>query len=178
MLQGGGFVLDLHPGVAQGDARIAYNLLRAEKSDGSPLPFIPADRLSAVQLPPAERFVDKLSACWRASGSISPSFWLARYLRESRQAELAIAYLSAMERGEKNRAFKQTFHAAEGFARRRIELARERYREATGKAPLSGGAAARREGYLDPPPVDYGGGISIWSRTAGSPPPVSSPLPV
>lgn len=48
LLQGGEFVLDLHPrALRRFDARIAYNRVRAEKGDGSPLPFIPADRLMA-----------------------------------------------------------------------------------------------------------------------------------
>ena len=58
MLQGGEFVLDLHPkALRKADARIAYNSVRAEKSDGSPLPFIPADRLSAeARFTPAGRW--------------------------------------------------------------------------------------------------------------------------
>jgi iron complex outermembrane receptor protein len=58
VLQGGEFVLDLHPkALRKIDARIAYNLVRAEKGDGSPLPFIPADRLMAeVRFMPSERF--------------------------------------------------------------------------------------------------------------------------
>lgn len=93
------------------------------------------------------------------SGSDLSKLLAGRYLRESGQTELAIAYLSAMERGEKNRALKQTFHTRLKAFReaRRIELARERYREATGRAPLSV-EQLHGEGYLDPPPVDpYGG---------------------
>lgn len=58
VLQGGEFVLDLHPKALRSvDARVAYNLVRAEKSDGSPLPFIPADRISAeVRFAPTDRF--------------------------------------------------------------------------------------------------------------------------
>ncbi len=57
VLQGGEFVLDLHPkALRRADARIAYNLVRAEKNDGTALPFIPADRFSAeVRFTPDER---------------------------------------------------------------------------------------------------------------------------
>lgn len=93
------------------------------------------------------------------SGSDLSKLLAGRYLRESGQTDLAIAYLSAMERGEKNRALKQTFRTRMKAFReaRRIELARDRYRETTGRAPLSV-EQLHGEGYLDPPPVDpYGG---------------------
>lgn len=82
-----------------------------------------------------------------------------RYLQESGQTEMAIAYLSAMAKGEKNQALKKTYLTRLNAFRetRRIEMARDRYREATGKAPQSV-EQLLREGYLTPPPVDpYGG---------------------
>jgi tetratricopeptide (TPR) repeat protein len=82
-----------------------------------------------------------------------------RYMQESGQTELAIAYLSAMAKGEKNQALKKTYLTRLNAFRetRRIEIARDRYREATGRAPRSV-EQLRQEGYLNPPPVDpYGG---------------------
>lgn len=93
------------------------------------------------------------------SGSDLSRLLAGRYLQESGQTELAIAYLTAMERGEKNRVLKQTFHTRLRAFRevRRTEVARDRYREATGRAPLSV-EQLHREGYLDPLPRDpYGG---------------------
>ncbi len=93
------------------------------------------------------------------SGSDLSRLLAGRYMQESGQTDLAIAYLTAMANGEKNQALKKNyltrlkaFHEA-----RRIELARDRYREATGRVPLSV-EQLHGEGYLDHPPVDpYGG---------------------
>lgn len=47
-LQGGEATIDFHPKVIKWlDATIAYSHLKADKGDGTPLPFIPADRLRA-----------------------------------------------------------------------------------------------------------------------------------
>ena len=48
VLQGGEASIDLHPkAISKFDATVSYSMVRAEKGDGSPLPFIPADRLLA-----------------------------------------------------------------------------------------------------------------------------------
>lgn len=93
------------------------------------------------------------------SGSDLSRLLAGRYLQESGQTDLAIAYLTAMERGEKNKALKQTFRTRLKAFReaRRIEIARDRYQEVTGRAPLSV-EQMHQEGYLDPLPMDpYGG---------------------
>lgn len=82
-----------------------------------------------------------------------------RYMQESGQTELAIAYLSAMEKGEKNEVLKknyqirlQAFHEV-----RRIELALARFQRERGFSPSSV-EQLNQNGYLSPPPVDpYGG---------------------
>ena len=82
-----------------------------------------------------------------------------RYMQESGQTELAIAYLIAMEKGERNPALKKNYQIRLTAFReaRRIEVARDRYRETRGAMPtkleqlVSGG-------FLTPPPRDpYGG---------------------
>ena len=48
VLQGGEGTIDLHPkALKKFDATVSYALLDANKGDGTPLPFIPANRLSA-----------------------------------------------------------------------------------------------------------------------------------
>lgn len=82
-----------------------------------------------------------------------------RYLRESGQTDLAIAYLSAMEKGAKNDAIRKTFRARLRAFRevKKIEVARDAYRRATGLQPLSLDEIVRK-GYLKRIPVDpYGG---------------------
>jgi tetratricopeptide (TPR) repeat protein len=82
-----------------------------------------------------------------------------RYLYESGNSEMAIAYLSAMEQGARNESIKKTFQIRlqalkEG---RRIELARDGYRKDTGHQPVSVEELVRK-GYLTGQPVDpYGG---------------------
>ncbi|NTV90607.1 MAG: hypothetical protein HGA22_09675 [Clostridiales bacterium] len=82
-----------------------------------------------------------------------------RYMQESEQTELAIAYLTAMEKGDRNPAVKKNYQIRLKAFRevRRIELARDRYRETVGRSP-STLEQLQREGFLAPPPVDpYGG---------------------
>lgn len=93
------------------------------------------------------------------SGSDLSKLLAGRYMQESGQTELAIAYLTAMERSEKNKILKLTFRTRLTAFRevRRIELARDRYREMTGRAPLSV-KQLHQERFLVPLPVDpYGG---------------------
>jgi tetratricopeptide (TPR) repeat protein len=82
-----------------------------------------------------------------------------RYMQESGQTDLAIGYLSAMEKGERNQAVKKNYQIRlKAFKEvRRIELARDRYREIKGVSPVSLEALIS-SGLLSPPPVDpYGG---------------------
>ncbi|MEI6701995.1 MAG: hypothetical protein WCL71_00485 [Deltaproteobacteria bacterium] len=93
------------------------------------------------------------------SGSDLSRLLAGRYMQESGQTELAIAYLIAMEKGERNPALKKNYQIRLTAFReaRRIEVARDRYRETIGSLPtkleqlVSGG-------FLTPPPRDpYGG---------------------
>jgi len=88
-----------------------------------------------------------------------------RYMQESGQSDLAIAYMASMEKGERNPAVKKNYQIRlTAFKEaRRIELALERYRELRGNLPttveqlISGG-------FLDPPPKDpYGGQFYLES---------------
>lgn len=93
------------------------------------------------------------------SGSDLSRLLAGRYMQESGQTELAIVYLSAMEKGERNPALKKNYQLRLTAFRetRRIELARNRYWKTRGVMPktveqlVSGG-------FLSPPPRDpYGG---------------------
>lgn len=93
------------------------------------------------------------------SGSDLSKLLAGRYMQESGQTEIAIAYLTAMEKGEKNQALKSTFRTRlYAFKEvRRIELARDRYRDVVGKLPQSV-EQLHMKGFLAPAPVDpYGG---------------------
>jgi tetratricopeptide (TPR) repeat protein len=93
------------------------------------------------------------------SGSDLSRLLAGRYMQESGQTELAISYLSAMLKGEHNPALKKNYQIrlTAFLETRRVEVARDRYREALGAMPatieqlVSGG-------FLSPPPRDpYGG---------------------
>jgi len=89
------------------------------------------------------------------SGSDLSRLLAGRYMQESGQTELAIAYLSAMEKGERNPALKKNYQLRLTAFRetRRIEVARDRYREIRGTMPKT-----VEQLFLSPPPVDpYGG---------------------
>jgi tetratricopeptide (TPR) repeat protein len=82
-----------------------------------------------------------------------------RYMQESGQTELALGYLSAMEKGERNAAVKKNYQIRlKAFKEvRRIELARDSYLKSGGKLPLTVDSLVR-SGLLSPPPIDpYGG---------------------
>lgn len=82
-----------------------------------------------------------------------------RYMQESGQTELAIAYLSMLEKGEKNQAVKKSYQTRlTAFKEvRRIEMARDRYKEASGQLPATV-EQLLQGGFLVPAPVDpYGG---------------------
>jgi len=99
------------------------------------------------------------------SGSDLSKLLAGRYMQESGQTELAIAYLTAMEKGEGNQALKQTYRTRLGAFQevRRIELARDRFKEAKGALPTTI-AQLLQGGFLVPPPVDpYGGQFYLVS---------------
>lgn len=82
-----------------------------------------------------------------------------RYLQESGKTDLALAYLYAMEKGEKNPAIKKSFRTRIMAFQEvsRIEIARDRYRQTVGRLPATVEVLIQ-EGYLRSPPVDpYGG---------------------
>jgi len=82
-----------------------------------------------------------------------------RYMQESGQTELAISYLTAMEKEERNQTVKKNYQIRLKAFRevRRIELARDRYKETRGVMPVTLETLVR-SGLLSPPPSDpYGG---------------------
>lgn len=82
-----------------------------------------------------------------------------RYLQESGKTDMALAYLYAMEKGEKNPAVKKSFRTRiMAFQEvRHIEIARDRYRQKVGRLPASLEVLIK-DGYLRSLPVDpYGG---------------------
>jgi tetratricopeptide (TPR) repeat protein len=93
------------------------------------------------------------------SGSDLSRLLAGRYMQESGQTELAIGYLSAMAKGERNPALKKNYQLRLTAFRetRRIELARDNYRETRGTLPKTVEQLVRG-GFLSPPPKDpYGG---------------------
>jgi tetratricopeptide (TPR) repeat protein len=100
---------------------------------------------------------------YRRAGELSGSDLFkrlaGRYMQESGRTDLAIAYLFAMEKGEKNPAIRKTYQIRLSAFRdvRRIEVARDKYLEATGTFPVSVELLVQND-FLSPPPVDpYGG---------------------
>ncbi len=86
-----------------------------------------------------------------------------RYMQESGQTALAIAYLSTMEKGERNPAVKKNYQIRLKAFReaRRIELARDSYLKSSGHLPVTI-EMLMRTGLLSPPPSDpYGGQFYI-----------------
>lgn len=105
----------------------------------------------------------KASEYYKRAGELSGSALhlslAGRYMQESGQTELAITYLSAMEKGERNPAIKKNYQIRLAAFQevRRIELARDRYLEGGGALPVSV-ATLVRSGFLETVPVDpYGG---------------------
>lgn len=87
----------------------------------------------------------------------------SRYLQESGQTPLAIAYLSAMIKGERNPAIRKSYEvrleALKGA--REIEVARDRFRAREERLPAGVGELIA-QGYLAKLPVDpYGGTFYI-----------------
>lgn len=82
-----------------------------------------------------------------------------RYMQEAGQTDLAIVYLAAMEKGERNPAMKKSYQIRlQAFQEvRRIELARDRFKTERNVLPTSV-EQLQQAGYLQPAPVDpYGG---------------------
>ncbi|MBT1070408.1 tetratricopeptide repeat protein [Pelotalea chapellei] len=105
----------------------------------------------------------KAAEYYKRAGELSGSelhFSLAgRYMQESGQTELAISYLSAMEKGERNPAVKKNYQIRLSAFKEahRIELARDKYRQERKAEPATVEQLVRA-GYLTPAPVDpYGG---------------------
>ncbi len=93
------------------------------------------------------------------SGEVLYKNLAGRYMQESGQTELAIAYLSAMEKGEKSVALKKTYQTRLKAFReaRRVEQSRDLFRQQQGALPASIWQLVQ-SGMLNPPPVDpYGG---------------------
>lgn len=105
----------------------------------------------------------KASEYYKLAGELSGSelhFSLAgRYMQESGQTGLAIAYLGSMVKGERNQAVKKNYQIRlVAFKEvRRIEIARDRYKEARGQLPTT--VKQLLQGcFLSPAPIDpYGG---------------------
>jgi hypothetical protein len=88
-----------------------------------------------------------------------------RYMQESGNTQMAIDYLTVMERGAQNPAIKQTFNVRLNAIKevRRIELARDSYLNNEGGVPATIEELVIR-GYLDTHPVDpYGGSFYLDS---------------
>jgi hypothetical protein len=105
----------------------------------------------------------KAAEYFRRAGDLSGQHLLkslaGRYMQASGQTEMAIAYLTAMEKGERNATLKKGFQVRLMAFReaRRIELARDLYRHRLGSMPVSVDQIVMT-GLLKPPPVDpYGG---------------------
>lgn len=82
-----------------------------------------------------------------------------RYMQESGQTDLAIVYLSTMAKGERNPAIKKSYltRLAAFKEVRRIEVARDRFRELHGVMPVTI-VQLIDAGFLVPVPTDpYGG---------------------
>lgn len=93
------------------------------------------------------------------SGSDLTRLLAGRYMQKSGQTELAIAYLSVMEKGEKNPALKKNYLLRLSAFReaRRIEISYDRFMETRGIKPATV-AQLVSSGFLVPPPIDpYGG---------------------
>ncbi len=82
-----------------------------------------------------------------------------RYMQESGQTDLAIGYLTAMAKGERNPAMKKSYETRLSAFKevRRIELARDRFQAERGVHPANL-AQLMSDGFLQSMPVDpYGG---------------------
>jgi tetratricopeptide (TPR) repeat protein len=86
-----------------------------------------------------------------------------RYMQTSGQTDLAIVFLSMLEKGEKNQAVKKNYQTRLAAFKevRRVELALDRYLKTGGVVPINVDFLTR-SGLLSPPPSDpYGGQFYI-----------------
>ena len=93
------------------------------------------------------------------SGSDLSRLLAGRYMQQSGETELAVAYLAAMVKGERNPAVKKNYEIRLAAFKEvhRIEVARDRYLEKGGALPVTLENIVR-SGLLTPPPTDpYGG---------------------
>ncbi len=105
----------------------------------------------------------KAAAYYKRAGDLSGQdlhkSLAGRYMQESGQTDLAIAYLTAMEQGEKNQVMKKNYQIRLAAFKevRRIEQARDQFMEKQGRLPVSV-EQLQQSGYLHPAPADpYGG---------------------
>lgn len=96
----------------------------------------------------------------RLTGSDLFSRLASRYMYESGQTELAIGYLDAMIKSSRNEAIKKSFETRRSalLEVRRIEMARDRYREQFGRLPALLGELFD-QGLLTRPVIDPYGGV-------------------
>ncbi|MEI6213343.1 MAG: hypothetical protein WCP10_04490 [Desulfuromonadales bacterium] len=122
------------------------------------LPFF-AGFNSAYFLKDSKKAAEYYKRAGELSGTELSRLLAGRYMQESGQTELAIAYLTAMEKGEKNEAIRKNFQIRLAAFKEtlRIEIARDRFRSERGAPPVSIDQL-RAAGYLVPLPKDpYGG---------------------
>ncbi len=122
------------------------------------LPFF-AGFNSAYFLHDSKKAADYYKQAGELSGSDLYKSLAGRYMQESGQTDMAIAYLSTMANGEKNPVLKRTYltRLTAFMEVRRIEVARNRFREKCGVAPVTV-AELVAAGLLSRLPVDpYGG---------------------
>lgn len=105
----------------------------------------------------------KAADYYKLAGDLSDNFLFrrlaSRYMQESGQTDLAIAYLSTMAKGERSQALKKTLLTRLSAFRevKRIEVACNRFRESHGAMPVTIEQLIVA-GFLVPAPVDpYGG---------------------
>lgn len=102
------------------------------------------------------------------SGSDLTKLLAGRYMQKSGQTDLAIAYLTTMEKGENNPALKKNYQLRLFAFReaRRIEVARDRYLEIHGVLPTAVEQLVSGK-LLSPPPKDPYGGQFYLDRDGG-----------
>lgn len=95
----------------------------------------------------------------RLTGSDLFTRLASRYMHEAGQTELAIGYLETMIKGSRNEAIKKTYEMRRAalVEARRVEVARDRFRDQFGRQPVSM-AELQAHGLLTGPVTDpYGG---------------------
>lgn len=110
---------------------------------------------------------DKAAGYYKRAGELSGEAGhmslAGRYMYEAGQTEMALAYLTAMEKSARSTAIKKTFQVRIAAFRevKRIESAMAMYQSDSGASPKSIDELVQK-GYLKDPPVDpYGGRFFI-----------------